>query len=423
MEITVHRGAGQIGGCITEISAGGCRFFIDMGSNLPGNVNSELTKEQVVKLVSGADAVFYTHYHGDHIGLCSMVPESVIQYIGAGAKDVMMCQCKALHQHEKEVVVGRMSVYVPLQSIDVGGKGIFKVTPLFVDHSAFDAYMFKVECEGKTLLHTGDFRRHGFLGKSLMKMLMKYVGQVDVLITEGTMLGRWHENVISENEIFRNVVALLKEHKYVFALCSSTDIDRLASFHKACKVTGRLFVADAYQKSVLDVFSRHAGRKSGLFDFDRVFSLVNFRTHNVRRFLTDKGFLVPVRMTGGSLVEAMSAVYADESAWLIYSMWRGYADEEKPCAVSDVIALRRLFGSRIADGTLDGVHTSGHADVGTLQAVCRLVAPRVGVVPIHRDGNFGVDSFSMGGRFRVFSHGESFVDGVKIKINEDIASV
>ena len=423
MEITIHRGASQIGGCITEISTDGCRIFIDLGSNLPGTVGRELTKEQVKRLTAGADAVFYTHYHGDHVGLCRFVPENVKQYIGRGAKEVMMCQCKALKRYDDEVVVGRMEAYAPLQSIDVGGKGLITVTPLFVDHSAFDAYMFKIRCGGKTVLHTGDFRRHGFLGKGLMSMLQRYVGHIDVLITEGTMLGRRQERVISENDIERNVISLLKAHKYVFALCSSTDRDRLASFHAACKATGRLFVVDDYQKDVLDVFSHYAGSKSSLFNFDKVFKLVNFRTLNVRRLLGSKGFLMPVRMTGRRLVNAMNDVYHDEPAWLIYSMWSGYADKGKPYAMKEVVGLRCLFGHRIADGVVDGFHTSGHADIGTLMDVCQAVSPKVGIVPIHRDESSCTDGFSLGGRYRVFSSGENSFDGIKIKINENITSV
>lgn len=423
MEITIHRGASQIGGCITEISTDGCKIFIDLGSNLPGTAGQEFTREQVERLTAGADAVFYTHYHGDHVGLCRFVPEEIKQYIGRGAKEVMMCQCKALKNHEYEAVVGRMEVYEPLQSVYVGGKGLITVTPLFVDHSAFDAYMFKICCEGKTVLHTGDFRRHGFLGKALMLTLRKYAGSVDVLIIEGTMLGRKQERVISENDIERNVISLLKAHKYVFALCSSADKDRLASFHAACKVTGRLFVVDEYQKSVLDVFSHYAGSMSSLFDFNKVFRLVNFRALNVRRLLGSKGFLMPVRMTGGRLINAMTSVYHDEPAWLIYSMWSGYADEGKPYAVKEVVELRRLFGHRIADGVVDGFHTSGHADVGTLMDVCRTVSPKVGIVPIHRDESSCIDDLSFSGRYRVFSSGENSFDGIKIRINENIAPV
>ena len=422
MEITIHRGANQIGGCITEISTDGCRMFIDFGSNLPGVGKSEFSKEQVEALTSGADAVFYTHYHGDHVGLHHLVPKDVPQYIGGGAKEVMLLKYKALRQPENYALVSKMSVYSPSRGIDVGGKGLITVTPYFVDHSAFDAYMFMIECEGRTILHTGDFRRHGYLGKALLRMLREHVGNVDVLIIEGTMLGRRQERVISENDIKNNVVRLLKDHKYVFALCSSTDMERLASFHAACKLTGRDFVVDGYQKGVLDVFTKYAGCKSGLFNFDRVFRLLNPRTENVRRRLADRGFLMPVRMSGGRMVKKMMGIYADELAWLIYSMWGGYADAGKPYSVKEVIELRQLFGNRIADGTRAGFHTSGHADIDTLLDVCREVSPKIGVVPIHKDSDAVFSDLSADGMLRVFSSGESIVDNVKIKINEDSSS-
>ena len=36
MDIKIHRGLEQIGGCITEISTATTRIFIDRGQNLPG---------------------------------------------------------------------------------------------------------------------------------------------------------------------------------------------------------------------------------------------------------------------------------------------------------------------------------------------------------------------------------------------------
>ena len=40
MNIIVHRGLDQIGGCITEISTETSRVFIDFGHNLPVNVET-----------------------------------------------------------------------------------------------------------------------------------------------------------------------------------------------------------------------------------------------------------------------------------------------------------------------------------------------------------------------------------------------
>lgn len=419
MNITVHRGANQIGGCITEISSDNCKLLIDFGSNLPGSQKAELTEAQICDIVGSTDAIFYTHYHGDHVGLHHLISSNIKQYIGSGAKDVMYCKYNALNKYgnyDKELeMANNMNTYRAGQRLDVGGKGEIFITPYFVSHSAFDAYMFKIECEGKIILHTGDFRRHGYLGKGLFPTLRKYVGEVDILITEGTMLGRKQEGIVSENEIQRCITKILKEHKYVFALCSSTDIDRLASFHAASKNTGRVFLVDKYQKSVLDIFSKYAGKQSPLFKFN-AFELINYKTFNVKRKLTREGFLMPIRISSYHLVKEMLGTYNDESAWLIYSMWGGYAEENKNYTIENVISIRNLFEYRIFDGTKDSVHTSGHADVQTLADVCKTVNPRIGVIPIHKDENTEYESLLNLSEYKIFHEGKTIVDNISISI-------
>jgi ribonuclease J len=76
MNIKVHRGLEQIGGCITEISTATSRVFIDFGQNLPGH-GEPTTPEQDKLMVENIfasnakshEAVFYTHGHEDHVGL------------------------------------------------------------------------------------------------------------------------------------------------------------------------------------------------------------------------------------------------------------------------------------------------------------------------------------------------------------------
>ena len=58
IEINIHRGANQIGGCITEIATAQSRIIIDLGSNLPGSKVKELMAEQIAEVVSGVDAIF-----------------------------------------------------------------------------------------------------------------------------------------------------------------------------------------------------------------------------------------------------------------------------------------------------------------------------------------------------------------------------
>ena len=408
MKITIHR-ANQIGGCITVIEHEGCKIIIDLGSNLPGNQHKDLTKKEIDSITGDANAIFYTHYHGDHTGLHHLVDPKIPQFIGEGAQEVMVCKYETLARQrdfsEQLISAQRMSNYRASRTIDYSGADKIKVTPYFVSHSAFDAYMFKIECDGITILHTGDFRKHGYLGKGLFPILEKYVGQVDILITEGTMLGRRQEIVISENDIKKNVEKVLKQHKYVFALCSSTDLDRLASFHSACKKTGRVFFVDQYQQEVLDVFSKYAGKKSDLFKFDETFKLINYKTENVARKLKQEGFLMPIRSGMEYLVKGMIDVYNDENAWLIYSMWNGYAEEGKEYTNEKIISIRSLFEDRIYDGSHDGFHTSGHADVETLQDVCTYVNPTIGVIPIHKDENTMYDMNKVRG-YKIFEQSE-----------------
>ncbi len=418
MNITIHRGANQIGGCITEIATGGAKIFIDFGSNLPGSKKKEFTQSQIEDMTSGADAIFYTHYHGDHVGLHHLIPKHVKQYMGAGAIEVMRCKYKALSAHQdvsaELAATERMIPFKETERIDINNE--LYVTPYFVSHSAFDAYMFVVEDkETKTkILHTGDFRRHGYLGKGLFPTLMKFVGNVDILITEGTMLGRKQERVVSESDILQTTIDELKKenHKYVFALCSSTDIDRLASFHAACKKTNRVFIVDEYQDSVLKVFTDYAGKKTSLFNFDSTFKLINFATENVKKKLMKEGFLMPVRQSSKKLIEGMMKVYNDEQPWLIYSMWSGYAEEGKDYTNQEILKIRKLFDGHIIDGVRDGVHTSGHADIRTLHELCQTVNPSMGVIPIHKDA----DARYVAKGYRVFEEGDTKVGDISIHI-------
>lgn len=399
MIITVHRGTAQIGGCITEISTDSAKIIIDLGRNLPGSKTTDFTSEQIKTLTNGADAIFYTHYHGDHIGFIADVPQTIPQYIGEGAAEVMECKYQALSGHgdftKEHAAISRMKHYKADEAILI--KNI-KITPYYCSHSAFDAYMFKIETEGRVILHTGDYRSHGYMGSKLIPMIKYYIGQVDVLITEGTMLSRTSEKVKSEWDIQLEVTEILKKHKYVFALGSSTDIDRLASFQSACKKAGRYMYVDRFQNSVLDIFTNHT--TSPLYDFSNkgkaktIFVLKRYQDYkaiNVVREMTKLGFLMPVRCNAENLVRSMTKIYKDEPPVLIYSMWSGYwkgTDEQK---IDSVQKIRSIFPN---DNIYD-IHTSGHADCATLSEVCMTTNPRVAIIPIHKDAQTDYRSLAL----------------------------
>ena len=392
MKIVIHRGIDQIGGCITEISTAHTKIIIDLGSNLPGCKGEEFSKQEIEDITKDADGIYYTHFHGDHVGLNSFVPDNIAQYIGKGAQEVNICKYSVLAKHDSKYehdlrVAQNMKTYEAAQRYDVGGKGEIFITPFFVDHSAFDSYMFLIEADGKRILHTGDYRGHGYLSKGLDEILGWKAKNIDILVTEGTMLSRQTEEVNHEYTIKTKAIKLLEGEErplrphYLFALCSSTDMDRLASFHAACKETRAKFLCDSYQKSVLDIFTKYAAHHSKLFDFDDETTLVLGEDCDFERDLRPNGFIMPVR--AGSQLDFVKKMLHDfPDAELIYSMWKGYYEGTEEQKSQNVIDFVNLF-----HGEYHYLHTSGHADVETLEKVCRITNPTMGVIPIHKEKN------------------------------------
>lgn len=380
MKITIHRGANQIGGCVTEIASDKSRILIDLGNNLPGTEAPDFTPDEITHLCKGIDAIFYTHYHNDHIGHLADVPDHIDQYVGKLAKEVMLCKYKTLSSYldctNKIRAIKKAKCYQANKTIRIN-RGDIKVTPYFVSHSAADAYMFKIETSGVTILHTGDFRKHGYLGKGLIPMLEKYIGKVDFLIIEGTMLSRQNEEVPHEVMIQKQAHDLLKRESdnYFFALCSSTDIDRLASFHAACKKAGTVFACDLYQKRILDLFTKHCGKKSELCNFNDTFVIDGSSDFEQ---LKQRGFIIPIRPSSLSFVKKMQNHFTHTE--LIYSTWSGYYNGTEKQINQNVIRLIDTFNPNV-----HYIHTSGHADIDTLQEVCQTVQPRLGIIPIHKE--------------------------------------
>lgn len=369
MQIVIHRGAHQIGGCCTEIRTGQARILIDFGDELPepGQVSHPLELEGVTCGKADCDGVFFTHYHGDHVGQLSRILPGIPLYMGGAAKEIFSLYQRRVAAHHPAATAETLAAIRPLHPLGRVQVGDIQVTPLTVDHSAYDAYMFLIETLGKKILHTGDYRLHGFRGKGVLTALEKYVGQVDVLITEGTTLSRPGQETVTEGDVEHKAVKLLREKKYIFLLCSSTNIDRLAAFFAASKKSRRLFVCDSYQKSVLDVVTRHSGEKSSLYDFSQALTY----GPNLLPLMEQKGFCMPVRSS--EWVQSLARQFDPGQSLFIYSMWPGYLERDPEL---------KAFVERQSWTIL---HASGHGSPEQIKAVCDIVQPHVGVIPIHTD--------------------------------------
>ncbi len=365
MQIIIHRGTHQIGGCATEIKTGSTRILIDFGAELPdaeGNLTLDTLKIDGLNC-GKADfgGVFLTHYHGDHIGLISGIMEPIPIFLGETAIDILTTFSERV-QNSYKGISGRLCPLTVLKPITVGD---IKVTPISADHSAYDAFMFLIEAEGKRILHTGDFRLHGFRGKATLKLLSQYAQSIDVLIIEGTQLSRDTRQTMSELELQKEISKQIRSHKYVFALCSSTNIDRLASFYNATP-RGRYFICDKYQKSLLDVITAKSG--SRWYQFDRAL------VYGENLKLRERGFVMPVRANHSFL--KIISMYP--KAVLIYSMWEGYLDGRSP-------GLSRFVSPFEETGNILYLHSSGHATLKDTRIICNAVMPKKGIIPIHTE--------------------------------------
>lgn len=399
MNIKIHRGIKQIGGCITEIkSEKGTKILIDLGHNLPeGDKPSEDIYDQPEKLdelLEGVNAVFYTHPHGDHLSFEAKVEEAGIpQYIGKASKAMLLVlkghQAYSAKEERKEVLqksydaIGSFREYDAKGTIEIGD---IRVTPYFVSHSAADAYMFVVECDGRRILHTGDFRDHGYRGKGLLPTIDTFITRrkIDVLITEGTMLSRDDSRVQSEEELMKSAIELMKKYDNVFVMCSSMDADRISSFYNANKeFKGRPFVVDGYQWMQMKTISETLGSdpKGWRYRFGGQL-YYNKHKEEIQKSIPHNGVTMLIRNNSQmrKMIDELYPLMNPERTCLVYSQFRGYVLKEHKA-----FQQRTYDFIHSKDWQIKYLHTSGHASREALAAVCEKVNPRYAIIPIHRD--------------------------------------
>ena len=402
MNITIHRGTKQIGGCVTEIESNGYKVFIDYGEQLPGTNTEYSASLQIDGLTHGdvsKSALFITHYHGDHIGAIGDTDPGLPIHVGKTALAIYKCLKKRLSKipdpteaEKHKIILERIKTiqtFTDRQKIHIGG---ITVTPLFVDHSAFDAYMFIVETDQKRVLHTGDFRSHGFKGKALVSMLEAFCTNIDYIICEGSNILRPEAACQTEHDLQNDFETQFKNYKYNFVLVSSTNIDRIFALYHAAKNAKRCFVCDEYQAGVLKTVSSHH-KNLDFYKIDykqwknpcgRFLKLLQDKKNNrflftekLKNYLDKYGFCMLIRAKD-SFKSILDQYYQSDKSKIYYSMWKGYLDKTKPAFSASLFDFFKPYA-------FEYKHTSGHADVQTLKTVFETVKPKCGIIPIHTD--------------------------------------
>ncbi|MCF0182267.1 MAG: MBL fold metallo-hydrolase [Muribaculaceae bacterium] len=403
MNITIHRGTNTAAGCFTEIATKKTRILIDLGANRPGAEHDAFTREDVENLTQGVNAIFYSHYHSDHLGLFVHVPEKTAQYMGPDAIKLMKIKSEYIGKSD---AAKKLDTFKPYDSGTTIKVGDIKITPQLVSHSAFDSHFLIIEAGGKRILYAGDLRGTGYPSsllynadprKNKLKRLMQYL-PIDVLIAEGAMATHDSEKAITENELQQKARQIMSKNKHIFVQCSSTDVDRLASFYNANKaIENRPIVCDSYQKHILKHFADSAGHYSQMYKIGKSYIYnPEDMSHKLHNWMRDKGCCMFVRPSMTPLIEYIIEKLGRENTVLIYSMWPGHYNGKVAGVYNPRYArFRKLFG-RVID-----LNTCGSDDDETLRQLRAAFDPRDAIVCINKVPSTSLISLDMQDNLRV----------------------
>jgi len=414
LKLIIHRGTHEIGGTCVEIAAEHTRIIIDLGMplsdprdkskklkdfSLRGKTVPELIGDGILPKVSGlywgvgkekpVDAVLLSHPHQDHYGLFKYVLKDIRIFLGEDTDK--MLQAAEIFQGDR---IGEHDDKVLLKDREPVTIGDIKITPFLVDHSAYGAMAFLAEAEGKKIFYSGDFRGHGRKKALFEKLIEKPVPGIDVLLMEGTMMGRQQEDTWTEDELEREISNEARVHEGMkLFICSGQNVDRLVTFYRAAKRSGPVFVLDLYAANVLHelgrkslpvptngfkdvkvLFTHHFMKRLSIYNMKHWYE--RWRTYEISPAALQRAGKKAFVMFRDSSAHEFEKTGIPKGSMLFYSMWSQYALEpsfEKTRAFLDRHSIE-----------FKEMHTSGHAVLDDLKRFADAMKPET-IVPIHTE--------------------------------------
>jgi ribonuclease J len=385
MKVRIHRGAEEIGGSCIELESSGQRILLDVG--MPLAAPDKLRPLVPVIDLASLCGIAISHPHQDHYGLLPWMPGGVPVALGIAARRIL----KAAAPFTKSPVLNLDGPnFVDRQPLNLGP---FRITPYLVDHSAYDAYALLIEADGKRLFYSGDMRMHGRKVKTMDRLMATSPKGVDVLLLEGTTLGRGNSDTPSLFEydleaafqdVFRKTAGL------TLIQASPQNIDRMVTIYRACLKSGRNLVIDLYAALILEATGNPAIPQSDWEQINlcipnrqRVQIKTNGWFDTLSRHSTNRLYLrKDIACNPEKYVLLFRSLWMSDleradcltGASLIHSQWEGYLTEP---GWNKVDAWRKRHGI-----PLHQIHTSGHASPKDLQRFAKAISPKV-LVPIH----------------------------------------
>ncbi len=406
LSFKIHRGADEIGGSCVEVWTENTRILLDFGMPLVkknGNEfdfskyknldTNELVEKGILPNIKGLyddteqsiSGVIISHAHIDHYGLTNYINKKIKFYMGKATYKLIKINNLFTSQ---EISLKNVVYFEKEKSFKIGN---ISITPYWADHSAFDAYSFLVEANGKSLFYSGDFRSHGRKSKVFYRFTHNAPQNVDYLLLEGTTISRDNKPFKTETEIENELTKIFKQKgKLNLIYTSGQNIDRIISIYKACKSSGKILVVDVYLAMILKALSEFAEIPYPSKDFKDIkvffsyysslklrknekllYQFAHYKITKEELFRQKDKIVMIVRP---SMKKDLEKIRGLEGGNFIYSLWKGYMQNPY---VRELLNFLKEKEFKIYN-----IHTSGHADIKTLKKLVNAIKPKH-IVPIH----------------------------------------
>ena len=305
--------------------------FSDRLNSAPYNIIT--TNENIV------DAFFLSHAHLDHFKFVGFLKQNtpiymnwlsntILEHLDNTGNDTLLSEVLNFYEYYKMVPKKRQSsngeieykrakkpdykptdIKRPIRIMKEGKPSRFKsslgeinITQFQTDHSIPGACSFIIENDGRSVIYTGDFRRHGFHSEWIDNFIKKARDSNPIsIITEGTRVksvevfkkGSYHDDEHSESDVKNKSSAIIKDHPgLIIVRCPPRNLDRILLYYSLAKKFDRRFAVTPKIFHLIDSFRTKFDEmeESSIKQYYKDYNLPDFSDKNFVVYLPRKGW-------------------------------------------------------------------------------------------------------------------------------------